>query len=58
MKRKMSSSKIRYGGILKNDIYYSLVAAVWNLKVLIGTTSHTTTTAGKFHLNQATKART
>lgn len=35
MKRKMSSSKIRYRGILKNDVYYSLVAAVWNLKVLI-----------------------
>ncbi len=35
MKRKMSSSKVRYRGILKNDIYYSLVAAVWNLKVLI-----------------------
>lgn len=35
MKRKMSSSKIRYRGVLKNDIYYSLIAAVWNLKVLI-----------------------
>ena len=34
MKRKMPS-KLRYRGILKNDIYYSLVAAVWNLKVLI-----------------------
>ena len=35
MKRKMPSSKIRYRGILKNDIYYCLIAAVWNLKVLI-----------------------
>ena len=35
MKRKMSSSKLRYRGLLKNDIYYSLIAATWNLKVLI-----------------------
>ena len=35
MKRKMSYSKLRYRGVVKNDVYYSLVAATWNLKVLI-----------------------
>lgn len=35
MKRKMSCSKLRYRGVVKNDVYYSLVAATWNLKVLI-----------------------
>lgn len=35
MKRKMPSSKVRYRGVRKNEIYYSLVAALWNMKVLL-----------------------
>lgn len=35
MKRKMNSSKVRYRGIAKNAIYYSAIAATWNLRVLL-----------------------
>ncbi len=35
MKRKLSGSKLRYRGLDANTMHYSLLAAVWNLKVLI-----------------------
>ena len=35
MKRKMNSSKVRYRGIAKNAMYYSAIAATWNLRVLL-----------------------
>jgi hypothetical protein len=35
MKRKMNSSKVRYRGIAKNAMYYSVIAATWNLRVLL-----------------------
>ncbi|MDA8210230.1 MAG: IS1182 family transposase [Actinomycetota bacterium] len=35
MKRKLSGSKLRYRGLDANSMHYSLLAAVWNLKVLI-----------------------
>ena len=35
MKRKMNSSKVRYRGIAKNSMYYSAIAATWNLRVLL-----------------------
>ena len=35
MKRKLPGSKLRYRGLARNQMHYSLLAAVWNLKVLI-----------------------
>lgn len=35
MKRKLSSAKVRYRGVRKNDMFYALLAATWNLKVLL-----------------------
>lgn len=42
MKRKMNSAKVRYRGIAKNAMYYSAIAATWNLRVLLrnGLTRH------------------
>ena len=35
MKRKMNSAKVRYRGIVKSAMYYSAIAATWNLRVLL-----------------------
>lgn len=35
MKRKLSSAKVGYRGVRKNDMFYALLAATWNLKVLL-----------------------
>lgn len=42
MKRKLNSSKVRYRGITKNAMFYSAIAATWNLRVLLrnGLTRH------------------
>jgi hypothetical protein len=35
MKRKLPGSKLRYRGLASNQMHYSLLAVVWNLKVLV-----------------------